>query len=143
MSSLSRALTLSVLAAEYAIVRLAADAEVPQWAVGEFFSVTRTPDELSIVCEAASIPAGELPTAMWRALRAHGPFAFDEIGILASLAAPLASARIGIFVISTFETDYLLVQSKDISGAISALRSAGHRVIEADCPCNDSKENKA
>ena len=95
-------------------------------------------DESSVIAAAR-----ERPSNLWRALKVHGPFKFDEIGILASLAAPLAVSKIGIFVISTFNTDYLLVQSKDVQNAIATLQSAGHRFVNTDIDLKDSKESDA
>ena len=139
-----RSLTLSLLQHRYAILRLAPDSPVPAWAsAGDFFSITRTSDELSIVCPAENILATQLPDAVWHAIKVHGPFAFEEIGILASLTTPLATAKIGIFVISTFDTDYLLVQSKDIRNAIATLQSTGHSFINTDINTGDSKESDA
>lgn len=62
----------------------------------------------------------------WRALKLHGPFAFDAVGILAALLAPLAQAGIGIFAVSTFDTDYLLVKAADLPRAMATLQAAGH-----------------
>ena len=144
MTTPVRLLTLSLLQPRYAILRLAPDSAAPAWAsAGEFFSITRTQAEISIVCAEANIPVNERPSNLWRALKVHGPFKFDEIGILASLAAPLAVSKIGIFVISTFNTDYLLVQSKDVQNAIATLQSAGHRFVNTDIDLKDSKESDA
>jgi hypothetical protein len=144
MSAPPRSLTLSVLRDRYAILRFAPDAAVPTWATqGEFCSITRTTDELSIVGAAQNAPSADQPTDTWRVLKVHGPFQFDEIGILASLATPLAAAQIGIFVISTFDTDYLLVQSKDIRKAIATLQAAGHTMIETDLIFKEARETEA
>jgi uncharacterized protein len=113
---------LDVLRGEFAIVKLDAADPIPPWAAGEFVSITRTRDELSIVCEA---PAGE-----WRCLKVQGPLDFSLVGILASLAEPLAKAGVPIFVISTFDTDYILVKADNLERAIEALRSAGHTVAQ-------------
>ena len=108
MPSPNRTLTLSATSGLYAIVKLAHDAAIPDWATqGGFFSVTRTADELSLVTAESSVPAGIDASRGWRLLKVHGPFAFSEIGIVASLANPLARIGVGIFVISTFDTDYL------------------------------------
>jgi uncharacterized protein len=139
-----RPLTLSLLPGQYAILRSAPDAAVPTWAsVGKFFSITRAHDELSVVCAAEDIPASDRPETLWHVFKVHGPFKFDEIGILASLAAPMAVAEVGIFVISTFDTDYLLVQSRDLRKAISTLQSAGHKCVDSDFHFTDSKESEA
>jgi hypothetical protein len=132
MSDSARRFDLSVLPGTFAMVRLAADAPLPAWAThGSFFSVTRTDDELSIVCLAAQVPSGISGAGGFRALKVKGPFALTEVGVLAALAVPLAEAKVSVFAISTFDTDYLLVSEKQLHAAIAALRSAGHR-IESD-----------
>ena len=132
MSESNRRFDLSVLPGSFAMVRLAADAPLPPWATqGGFFSVTRTSDELSVVCLAGQVPRGVSAETGWRALKVKGPFALSEIGVLAGLAAPLAKANVSLFAISTFDTDYLLVSEKQLHGAIVALRSAGHRIAES------------
>src|SRR5437899_10067017 len=131
MSKSGRQFELTVLSESFAMVRLAADSAVPMWATqGEFFSVTRTSDELSVVCSAARVPAGAPAEAGWRALKVKGPFALSEVGVLAALAANLAAAKISLFAISTFDTDYLLVDEKQLDAAVRALRSAGHHVVQ-------------
>jgi hypothetical protein len=129
MTSSSRRLELTLLAQQFAISRLAADAPLPTWATeGSFFSVTRTRDELSIVCELSRVPVGVESQPIWRVFQVHGPFALTEIGVLSALATPLAEARLSLFVISTFDTDYLLVASESLSAAIDALEQAGHKI---------------
>jgi uncharacterized protein len=131
MSESTRRFDLSVLPETLAIVRLSADATLPPWATqGAFFSVTRTSDEFSIVCGARQIPPGVTAETGWRALKVAGPFALSEVGVLAVFAAPLAKANVSLFVLSTFDTDYLLVTENQLPAAIAALRDAGHRVQE-------------
>jgi hypothetical protein len=122
---------LLVLPDRLAICRLAPDATVPSWAwEGAFVSVTRTADELSIVCAEPCLPDHlEAVERGWRALRVAGTLDFALVGILARLAAPLAEAGVSIFALSTFDTDYLLVRAADLDTAVAALRSAGHEVI--------------
>lgn len=74
------------------------------------------------------MPAGVRREDGFRCLEVRGPFAFDAVGVLASLTAPLARARIPILAISTFDTDYLFVRQFHLAGAIRALSSAGHVV---------------
>ena len=117
----------------YAIAKFASDAEIPAWAVASaFFSVTRTPDELSVVAAEASVPAGLSASRSWRMLKVHGPFAFSETGVVASLANPLARVGVGIFVILTFDTDYLLVQQEEIPVAVETLEHAGHKILHLE-----------
>jgi uncharacterized protein len=131
MSGSNHRFDLTVLPGSFAIVRLAADAPLPPWAAqGGFFSVTRTSDELSIVCLADQVPSAVATETGWRALKVKGPFALSEIGVLATLAAPLALAKVSLFAISTFDTDYLLVSEKQLDVAIAALKDAGHSVEE-------------
>ncbi len=128
-------LTLTMLPETFAICRLSMDEAVPDWAMlGEFVSITHTPDELSIVCAAKNVPAEEhVPPDVkadrdWRALKVEGPLDLALTGVLASLANPLAEARINLFAISTFDTDYLLVKEYNLTRACEVLRQAGHRV---------------
>lgn len=127
MTAAARQLRLFLLSENFAIVRLPAAADIPTWATGgPFFSVTRTADELSIVVEQSRVPSVLQTQTSWRAIKVLGPFALDEIGVLASLAAPLAAAKISVFVLATFDTDYLLVASENLSHAVAALETAGH-----------------
>ena len=122
-------LALSVLAQPHAIVRVDPGAAVPDWAwSGEICSVTRTADELSIVCGEAAVPPGTQADRGWRALKVHGPLDFSLTGVLAALSAPLANARISIFALSTYDTDYVLVKGEDLDRACDALEQAGHTV---------------
>ena len=120
---------LSLLPRRFALFRLAPTAPVPEWATqGPFSSITRTEDELSIVCEQSLVPAEVQPQSSWRVLRVHGPFVPTETGVLSALASPLAEARLSLFAISTFDTDYLLVAPETISAAITALEQGGHKI---------------
>jgi hypothetical protein len=127
-----RPLNVSTLSGTYAVLRFAPDADIPAWATyGEFFSVTRSKDELSVVCGLENLPEGERAEKEWRVLKVGGPFSFDEIGVLASLVQPLAKEQVSVFVISTFDTDYLLIQSSRLQMAIQTLRDAGHHVVDS------------
>lgn len=121
-------LTLSVLPETLAICRLEREASVPEWAMGEFVSITRTPDELSIVCNERDVPPGVKADRGWRALKIEGPLDLALTGVLASIAVPLAEARINIFAISTFDTDYVLVKADRVTEAIRVLRTSGHMI---------------
>jgi hypothetical protein len=125
----------SVLPGTYAICRLPANAPLPAWAGSAFASVTRTADELSIVCEERRLPPDldgvEVRVERgWALLKLHGPFPLDAIGVLASVAKPLAEAGISLFAVSTFDTDYILVKKVHAKQAIAALTLAEHRLVE-------------
>jgi len=129
MAAAIRRLELTLLTERFAISRLAADAPIPDWAThGSFFSVTRTGDELSVVTEISQVPVGVQSQPGWRVFKVHGPFVLSEIGVLSALAAPLAEAKISLFAVSTFDTDYLLVAAETLSTAIVALGRAGHTI---------------
>ena len=128
-SESGRRFRLSAMPHDLAIVRLEAGAAIPAWAMaGEFFSVTRTSDELSIVCDAGRAPNGVKAQRGWRALKVHGPFELSEVGVMAALSSALAAVGVSVFAIATFDTDYLLVNEQQLEAAIEALRNAGHEV---------------
>ena len=104
---------------------------IPEWAVNSigFLSITRTNEELSLVCSEAVIPDGCLVEGDWSLLKVNGPVPFDQTGVLESFAAPLANAKISIFAVSTFDTDYILVKSWSLGSACEALCSAGHELV--------------
>jgi hypothetical protein len=133
MTAIHRCFELSLLPERFAIARLAPDAPVPSWAAqGPFFSIPRTADELSIVAAARNVPDGVPKQAAFRVLKVHGPFALSEIGVVSALAAPLADAKISLFVIPTFDTDYLLVSPEQLQAAGATLEKAGHKVQDAE-----------
>lgn len=114
---------------DLAICRLPAASPVPQWLPTEGFrAVTWTSDETSVVCEQSAIPVGIASERDWCTLRVDGPLELSLTGVLASIARPLAEASIAIFVVSTFDTDYVLVKRNSLERAIDSLRAAGHVV---------------
>jgi len=123
---------LRLLETRLAVCRLDSDAEIPEGIQREsFYSLTRTDNELSLVCRESSAPQqGEIEHG-WRCLAVEGPLDFSEVGVLAALTQPLAAAGISIFVISTFDTDYLLVKEERLEQAIHTLQSAGHEVVRS------------
>jgi enamine deaminase RidA (YjgF/YER057c/UK114 family) len=134
----SRDMNLTVLPEPLAVCRLPASARVPSWALElheAFTSITRTPDELSIVCPEEAVPPDVRVQAGWRALKVPGPIPFETTGVLASLAAPLAAAGISIFALSTYDTDYVLVREGDLERALAALQTpAGRRRVASGSP---------
>ncbi len=122
---------LSTLKEEYGVCRLKPDAVVPDWAMrGAFYTVSKTFEELSIVCESSLIPDGIQVERGWRVIKVEGPLDFSLVGILASLSGTLAERGVSIFAVSTFDTDYLLIKEKDYKNAVEALREVGHTVFE-------------
>jgi uncharacterized protein len=114
-----------------AVVRFPAGSGMPWWAAtSSFLSFTRTASEDSLVCEEVRVPEGLAAQKGFRALRVDGKLPFHLTGVLASLASPLANADVPIFVVSTHDTDYLLVPETKLTRAAAALREAGHSVSE-------------
>jgi uncharacterized protein len=121
-------LRFSRLPGSFAVCRLSSSASLPDWASqGIFLSITRTPEELSIVCPEGQVPAGVHHENDWACLKLEGPFPFAETGILVSFVQPLSDRAIPIFAISTFDTDYVLVKSSWLERALAALKDAGHQ----------------
>jgi hypothetical protein len=111
------------------VCRLDAGDAVPAWATtGQFYSITRTAEELSVVCPQGLIPDGVRCEHGWQCLRVAGTMDFSMIGVVASLVTPLAEVGVGVFVVSTFDTDYLLVKENDLPRATTVMRAAGHEV---------------
>jgi uncharacterized protein len=125
-----KTLTLSVLPYHLAVCRLDHEAPLPSWVLElPFCSVTRTPDELSIVLPEENVREDWKNEQGWRGLMVRGPLDFSLVGILAALAAALAAAGIPIFALSTFNTDYLLVKEQDLFRAIEVLTASGYEVF--------------
>lgn len=116
-------LTLSILPDKLAICFFEKNNDVPSWAMenNKFYSVTKTLDELSIVCPQDNVPAGVMAERGWRAFKLETVLDMSVVGIVASLANPLAEAGISIFYISTYKTNYLLVEEADLEKAVAVL----------------------
>jgi hypothetical protein len=125
---------LHTLPGDYVIARLRATAAVPRELLDAspgdgYVSVTRTPQELSIVCRAEHAPAGAEIDGPWSALYAGGPIPFGLTGVVTSLVAPLSAAGCPVFVVSTFDGDILMVPSAEMEGARVLLAQAGHTLV--------------
>ena len=129
--SASPSLTLLVVTGRFAMCKLPPDSTVPGWATtGYVFSVTRAVNELSVVCPQEMVPIGTRAEVGWCCLRVAGTMPFSIVGVLPSLTTPIAAAGVGIFVVSTFDTDYLFVKEAEFHAAVAALRGEGHSVEE-------------
>lgn len=117
--------TLRVLPHRLAVCRLPADAPIPAWvlhAEADFWCLMRTAHELSIVCPEDDLPPSiEQAEKPWRVFELAGPVPFTTTGVIAGLTAPLAEAGVPVFVLSTFDTDYLLVKERFFAQARSIL----------------------
>lgn len=118
------------LADTFAIIRLAPDAAIPLWATSDdFTSITRTADELSIVCPTKNLPPDIHSSHRWICLKLEGPFPFSQTGVLLSFIRPLSENGIPIFAISTYDTDYVLIQEEFTAAALNLMGTARHELI--------------
>ncbi len=98
----------------------------------EFFFLGKTDRELSLVCRTEEVPAGVTARADgWRGFRVRGVLDFSLVGVLSRLSGVLAENGIGIFAVSTYDTDYILVREEDLDRAVRALAGAGYAVDQA------------
>jgi len=123
------AMTLIRLCDVHAIARLGPEAAIPGWADGPgVVSITRTGEELSILCPSGRVPPGVRAETGWLGYRFAGTFDFAQTGVAAAILAPLAAAEVPVLLISSFDTDYLFLKAQDAARAERALRDAGHEV---------------
>ncbi len=123
------ALTLRLLPQILAICTLPPEADPPMTDT-DFYSITRTPNELSLVLPETGIPPGTTCESGWRCFYVEGVLPFDAVGVLADLTAPLAAADISIFSVSSYKTDYLLVRQVDLKKACVTLTDAGYSILK-------------
>jgi len=115
----------------YGIARLEASSPIPPWADGGgFVSISRSEDELSIVCQQTRFPDSVPSSLNWVCFKLVGPFAFDETGIVASVVTPLSTGGIGVFVVSTYDGDHVLIKSQDLERSKTLWENAGHTIID-------------
>ncbi len=120
---------LRLLPGDYAVARMDPDAALPGWADGPgFVSISRSDDELSVLCQSERVPPLIRHETGWACMKLVGPFAFDQTGVVLSVIRPLSEAGIGIFVVSTFDGDHLMVKRTDLDRARVLLSDAGHRI---------------
>ncbi|MFD9699523.1 ACT domain-containing protein [Lentzea sp. NPDC059081] len=127
-------LIVDVRPGEYSVTRLAPDAGVPAGLLDladVLVSVTRTPDEVSIIAPSSFAIGDGSAEKGWRLLTVRGPLEFTLTGIMAALAGELAAAGVSLFALSTYDTDHLLVKQADLGRAVVALRAAGHELVVA------------
>lgn len=123
-------LTLRVLSGRFAVCRLPPGSPTPAPAGDEeLWSVTRTPEEVSVVLPETAVRPGWKAETGFLALQVAGPLDFNLTGVLASIADPLAEAEISLFAIATFDTDYVLIRETDLEKAREALTAVGHSLM--------------
>ena len=121
-------LRISILPVRLAVCRLGPHDDIPEWVQGTFTSVTRTAEELSILCDDDAVPEDVRAERGWQALKVEGPIPFEMTGVAAALVAPLAEARISVVLLATFDTDYLLLKEEVFARGVEILRAAGHEI---------------
>lgn len=117
---------------QLAVVRLGPGADLPSWVESSsILSITATAAETSVVCAARSVPAKARQQRSFTAYAVAGTLDFALTGVLHTLLEPLTEAQISVFVISTFDTDWILVPKEDADEAAEAWRRRGHTVVDA------------
>ena len=120
-------LKLKILEDQYSIHRFYPDAKIPEKLFKDsFYSISRTIEELSIVCSSKTELNSERVETGWSCIKILGPLDFSMTGILADISLVLAKVKISIFALSTFDTDYILIKSDRIEAAKTALQKAGY-----------------
>jgi hypothetical protein len=126
---ISHQLLLTLFPGLFAIARFSPQAKIPvDYASSSFFSLTKTGEELSVVCEQSNLPPDVRAERDRRLLRVDSVLTFALTGVVSAVAVPLADASISIFAVSTYDTDYFLIADSDIAHAIAVLENAGHKV---------------
>jgi len=123
---------IEIVPGRYAVCRLAADASVPAWAHGEFVSITRTSEELSVICAESGVPDEVRAERGWTCMKVLGPIPFETVGVAAAITAPLAEAGISVLIVATFDTDYVLVKEEKLEQALAALEAFDLRLATPD-----------
>ncbi len=127
---IEKILTMKLFEETFCVVRLENDSEIPTWINKEaFYSITRTDNELSIVCLQDLVPMNVKMERDWRILKIEGVLDFSLIGILAAISTLLANSKISIFAISTYDTDYILVKNDKIEAAMGILTANNYEII--------------
>ena len=121
-------MNLSLIAGNYSVCRMDPSCSVPDWVYqSRFYSISKSADELSIVCEEQLVPGSVQTEKDWGLIKVEGPLDFSLTGILFSLAKPLAENNVSIFAVSTFDTDYLLVKIEKLQDAKAVLENSGFK----------------
>jgi hypothetical protein len=117
-----------------AVVRLPAGTRAPDWAHGgPLVSVSFTAEETSVICPTSALP-DDLPGSVegpFAVFRVAGKLDFSQVGVLTSLLKPLSDAGVSVVVVSTFDTDWIMVRAHLVAASTSVWRAAGHEVIDA------------
>lgn len=121
---------LIVLEKKYSIYKFEADSVLPEWIyLSGFYSITKTTEEISVVTEQTDQIPGNIPCSKdWRIIKVAGPLDFSLVGIIADISAILKEAKIPIFTISTYDTDYILLKQKDLETGVKALTEKNYKI---------------
>lgn len=122
---------LKILKNKLKVVKLKSDANIPEIVLKQgFYSITRTDEELSFVLDEDVSIESDVAEYGWRAIRIVGTLDFSLIGILSKISTILAQAKITIFAVSTYNTDYILVKAGQLENAIEVLTQNGYQILQ-------------
>jgi hypothetical protein len=127
---MKEAIKLEILEPLFGIVKLEQNSNIPKWVANEYFySITKTAAEISVVCLQRNIPDNKICEKDWKVIKIAGSLDFSMVGIISKLSTVLADGGISIFVISTYDTDYILIKKRDIENTIELLKEAGYNLL--------------
>jgi hypothetical protein len=125
-------LKLSLLPETYAICSFPPDFVFPTIDhMSSILSITKTFRETTVVCDENRVPGDCRKSGNWKCIKVEGSFDLDAIGVIAGISKPLAESQISIYVVSTYDTDYVLIKAKDIDEAVACLSKCGHKFTES------------
>ena len=121
---------LTILKDLFTVHKFSPNYEIPiQVFESHFYSISKTEDELSIVCKSSLLLDSHYKETGWSCIKVVGSLDFSLTGILAGISLVLAKAEISIFAISTFDTDYILLKTEKVKSAIKELSSSGYIIV--------------
>jgi hypothetical protein len=129
-----RPLEIRLLDEQFALARLPHGSAIQEPLRGSFAATIHSVEGISMVCLESAIPAGARYRGGFRCFEVTGAFDLEAVGVVASIAQPLAEAGVSLFAYSTWQTDYILVHGTDIDRAMVALTKGGHRIAQRQSP---------
>lgn len=117
---------LTLLEDSYSICKFPPQSQIPAWALqSDVFFLSKTADELSVICSSAYVPVEISCNVGWCCFRVDGDLEFEQVGVVASVSSPVADAGISLFLVSTHDRDYVLVHERTLEHVIRIYRQSG------------------
>ncbi len=121
---------LKLLSTPFAVLKLSPSEPIPTWATqSNHFFISKTSDELSIICPEQAVPSEVEASKAWRCFRVDGDLEFEQVGVVATVSKPIADAGISLFLVSTHDRDYVFVHVDSLEKAVETYKSIGFEII--------------